>query len=180
MKTRPGRSCIIMPSSAIPAASPPADPALDRAAMHESHDSSPDHDNGAGGLVTGSAIAASRNSRPVPLPNRHPPTGCRADESHVTNRTSSCGSKRSAVARSSQMSMSKPVGLKMATATPSARQGPSRRRSRTPGCSSWTRSHPPPAPALPEGAEGPCLGVASSHSGHLHGIERRTGNLEGS
>jgi hypothetical protein len=40
----------------------------------------------------------------------------------------------------------------MATATPSARRGPRRRRSSTPGRSSWTRSHPPPASVLPESA----------------------------
>jgi hypothetical protein len=40
----------------------------------------------------------------------------------------------------------------MATATPSARRGPRRRRSSTPCRSSWTRSHPPPASVLPESA----------------------------
>jgi hypothetical protein len=40
----------------------------------------------------------------------------------------------------------------MATATPSARRGPRRRRSSTPGCSSWTRNHPQPAAVLPESA----------------------------
>jgi len=35
---------------------------------------------------------------------------------------------------------------------PSARRGPRRRRSSTPGCSSWTRSHPQPASVLPESA----------------------------
>ena len=30
--------------------------------------------------------------------------------------------------------------------------GPRRRRSSTPGCPSWTRSHPPPASVFPEGA----------------------------
>ena len=43
--------------------------------------------------------------------------------------------------------------------TPSARRGPRRRRSSTPGCSSWTRSHPPPASVLPEtAARKVCLG----------------------
>ena len=37
-----------------------------------------------------------------------------------------------------------------------------------PGRPSWTPSHPPPASVLPE-SKGPCLGVASSHSGHLRG-----------
>jgi len=36
----------------------------------------------------------------------------------------------------------------MATATPSARRWPRRRRSSTPGCSSWTRNHPQPAAVL--------------------------------
>lgn len=40
----------------------------------------------------------------------------------------------------------------MATATPSARRGPRRRRSSTPGRSSRTRSHPPPASVLPDSA----------------------------
>jgi len=40
----------------------------------------------------------------------------------------------------------------MATATPSVRRGPRRRRSSTPGFPSWTRSHPPPASVLPESA----------------------------
>jgi hypothetical protein len=40
----------------------------------------------------------------------------------------------------------------MTTATPPARRGPRRRRSSTPGCSSWTRSHPQPAAVLPESA----------------------------
>jgi len=40
----------------------------------------------------------------------------------------------------------------MATATPSGRRGPRRRRSSTPDRSSWTRSHPPPASVLPESA----------------------------
>ena len=46
--------------------------------------------------------------------------------------------------------------------------GPRRRRSSTPGCSSWTRSHPPPASVLPESAARnvSAFGVASSHSGH--------------
>ena len=42
----------------------------------------------------------------------------------------------------------------MATAIPSARRGPRRRRSSTPGRSSWTRRHPPPASVLPESAAG--------------------------
>jgi len=42
----------------------------------------------------------------------------------------------------------------MATATLSAGCGPRRRRSSTPGCSSWTRSHPQPASVLPERARG--------------------------
>jgi hypothetical protein len=60
------------------------------------------------------------------------------------------------------------------------RRGPRRRRSSTLGCSSRTCSHPPPASALPEGAGGLCLGVASSHSGHLRGIGPRISNIEGS
>jgi len=52
----------------------------------------------------------------------------------------------------SQMSMPKPERPNMATATPSARRGPRRRRSSTPGCPSWTPSHPPQASVLPEGA----------------------------
>jgi hypothetical protein len=40
----------------------------------------------------------------------------------------------------------------MATATPSARRGPRRRRSKTPDRSSWTRSHPRPASILRESA----------------------------
>ena len=51
-----------------------------------------------------------------------------------------------------QMSMPKPVCPNMAAATPSARREPRGRRSSTPGCSSWTRSHPPPASVFPEGA----------------------------
>jgi hypothetical protein len=51
-----------------------------------------------------------------------------------------------------QMSMPKPVGPNMAAATPSARREPRRRRSSTPGCSSWTRSRPPSASVFPEGA----------------------------
>ena len=35
---------------------------------------------------------------------------------------------------------------------PSARRWPRRRRSSTPGCSSWTRNHPQPAAVLPESA----------------------------
>jgi hypothetical protein len=59
----------------------------------------------------------------------------------------------------------------MATPTPSARREPRRRRSSTPGCSSWTRSHPQPASVLPESAARKVSAfVASSHSGHLHGI----------
>jgi len=64
----------------------------------------------------------------------------------------------------------------MATATPSVRRGPRRRRSSTPGFPSWTRNHPQPATVLPRerGAEGLCPGAASSHSGHLRGIGSRT------
>jgi hypothetical protein len=51
-----------------------------------------------------------------------------------------------------QMSMPKPVGPNIAAATPSARREPRRRRSSTPGRSSWTRSHPPSASVFPEGA----------------------------
>jgi hypothetical protein len=40
----------------------------------------------------------------------------------------------------------------MATATPSARRGPRRRGSSTPGCPSWAHSHPPPLSVLPESA----------------------------
>jgi hypothetical protein len=40
----------------------------------------------------------------------------------------------------------------MATATPSARRGPRRPRSSTPGCPSWAHSHPPPLSVLPESA----------------------------
>jgi len=40
----------------------------------------------------------------------------------------------------------------IATATPSAHRRPRRRRSSTPGCPSWTRSHPPPESVLPESA----------------------------
>jgi hypothetical protein len=50
-----------------------------------------------------------------------------------------------------QMGMLKPVSPNMATATPSARRAARRRRSSTPGYSSWTRSHPAPASVFPEG-----------------------------
>jgi hypothetical protein len=40
----------------------------------------------------------------------------------------------------------------MATATPSTRRGPARRRSSTPGRPGWTRSQPRPASVLPQGA----------------------------
>ncbi len=40
----------------------------------------------------------------------------------------------------------------MAAATPSARREPRRRRSSTPGCSSWTRNHPQPASVLHKSA----------------------------
>ena len=60
----------------------------------------------------------------------------------------------------------------------SARRGPRRRRSSTPGYSSWTRSQHPSSRG--RGTEGLCLAAASLHSGHLRGIGPRTGNLEGS
>jgi hypothetical protein len=50
-----------------------------------------------------------------------------------------------------QMSMPNPVCPNMATATPSARRAPRRRRSSMPGYSNWTRSHPAPASVFPEG-----------------------------
>jgi hypothetical protein len=44
------------------------------------------------------------------------------------------------------MSMPKPVRARTwRPPLPSARRGPRRRRSSTPGCSSWTRNHPQPA-----------------------------------
>jgi hypothetical protein len=65
----------------------------------------------------------------------------------------------------------------MATALPPARRGPRRRRSSTPGCSSWTQpSAASIRPPRERGAEGPCQGVASSHSGHLRGTGPRTSN----
>jgi hypothetical protein len=48
--------------------------------------------------------------------------------------------------------MPKPVGPNMVTVTHLGLPGPRRRRSSTPGCSSWTRSHPSPASVFPEGA----------------------------
>jgi len=51
-----------------------------------------------------------------------------------------------------QMSMPKPVCPNMATSTPLGPPGPRRRGSSTPGCSSWTRGHPPPASVFREGA----------------------------
>jgi hypothetical protein len=52
-----------------------------------------------------------------------------------------------------QMSMPKPVRARTwRPPLPSARRWPRRRRSSTPGCSSWTRNHPQPAAVLPESA----------------------------
>ena len=46
----------------------------------------------------------------------------------------------------------------MATALPSARRGQRRRRSSTPpGCSSWTRNHPPPESVFPRARHGRSL-----------------------
>jgi len=52
------------------------------------------------------------------------------------------------------MNMPKPVCPNMATATPSARRGPRRRRSSTPGRSRWTRSHLPPESIFPRARRG--------------------------
>ncbi len=69
----------------------------------------------------------------------------------------------------------------MATATPSARRGPgaaeaARRVARAGRAAVVASSRPP----REHGAEGLCLGMASSHSGHLRGIGPRISNLEGS
>ena len=53
-----------------------------------------------------------------------------------------------------QMSMPKPVCPNMATATPLGPPGPRRRRSSTPGCSSWTRNHPPTESVFPRARHG--------------------------
>jgi hypothetical protein len=45
----------------------------------------------------------------------------------------------------------------MATATPLGPPGPRRRRSSTPGCSSWTRNHPPPESVFPRARHGRSL-----------------------
>jgi len=55
------------------------------------------------------------------------------------------------------MSMSKPVHPDMATATPLGPPGARRRRSSTPGCSSWTRNHPPPESVFPTARHGRSL-----------------------
>ena len=60
------------------------------------------------------------------------------------------GGKAGDVPDLGQMSMPRPVCPNMAAATPSARLGPRRRRSSTPGRSRWTRSHLPPESVLPE------------------------------
>jgi hypothetical protein len=64
-------------------------------------------------------------------------------------------SHRSSVNR--QMSMLKPVCPNVATATPLGPRGPRRRRSSTPGCSSWTRNHPPPESVFPRARHGRSL-----------------------
>jgi hypothetical protein len=51
-----------------------------------------------------------------------------------------------------QMSMPKRVRAEHGDRNSLGPPGPRRRRSSTPGCSSWTRSHPPPASVLPESA----------------------------
>ena len=59
---------------------------------------------------------------------------------------------------------------------PSARRGPRRRRSSTPGCSSRTRNHPQPASVLPESAAQKVSAllwrahIPDSPPGHLRGI----------
>jgi hypothetical protein len=53
--------------------------------------------------------------------------------------------------------MPKPVCPNMATATPLGLPGPRRRRSSTPGCSSWTRNHPPPESVFPRARHGRSL-----------------------
>src|SRR5580658_340953 len=45
----------------------------------------------------------------------------------------------------------------MATATPLGPPGPRRRRSSTPGCSTWTRNHPPPESVFPRARHGRSL-----------------------
>ena len=79
-----------------------------------------------------------------------------------------------------QVSIPKPVCPNIATATALGPPGPRRRRSSTPGCSSWTRNLPPPESVFPRrGTEGLCLGAVSLHSGHLRGIglEREPGRI---
>ena len=56
-----------------------------------------------------------------------------------------------------QMSMPKPVCPNMATATPPGPPGPRRRRSSTPGCSSWRRNHRPPESVFPRARHGRSL-----------------------
>jgi hypothetical protein len=81
------------------------------------------------------------------------------------------GKPRPQSCSSRQMSMPKPVCPNMATATPLGPPEPRRRRSSTPGCSSWTRNHPLQNPSSRgRGTEGLCLGAASLRSGHLRGI----------
>jgi hypothetical protein len=58
---------------------------------------------------------------------------------------------------SAWMSMPKPECPNMATATPLGPPGPRRRRSSTPGCSSWTRNHPPPESVFPRARHGRSL-----------------------
>jgi hypothetical protein len=80
-----------------------------------------------------------------------------------------------------QMSIPKQVWPNMATATPLGLPGPRQRRSSTPGCPSWTPSHPPPASVFPRARHGrslPRCGVLTFR--HLRGIGSLTGNLEGS
>lgn len=59
--------------------------------------------------------------------------------------------------------------------------GPRRRRSSTPGCSSWTRNHPPPESAFLRARHGRSLPRCSKLAFRTPTRHRaRTGNLEGS